>query len=162
MTQSRLKELLHYDEDTGIFTVKLNTGGSRKVGAISGSQRKDGYVYIGLDKKHYLAHRLAWLYVNGEYPAEIDHINKIKNDNSILNLRGCNHYENCLNNSYRGNNTSDVAGVSYYKTYDKWMAYININKKRKTLGYFADKADAIQARLDAEVKHGYHINCGIK
>ena len=83
LTQERLKELLHYDEETGLFTRKTRVA-SRMKGTISGARHNKGYVQIMIDGDNYLAHRLAWFYVYGEWPKnQIDHINRIKTDNKI-------------------------------------------------------------------------------
>src|SRR5690606_33911522 len=86
LTQARLKQLLDYDPTTGIFTRRVSRGGMKK-GSVAGFTSVKGYTVIGVDGKLYSAHRLAWLYVYGVMPREIDHRNRVKTDNSILNLR---------------------------------------------------------------------------
>ena len=86
--------------------------------------------------------------------ANYDHIDRNELNNQKSNVRPCTIQENARNCSLRSDNTSGVTGVSFDKRYDKWAAYINIDKnKRKFLGYFSDKQDAISARLQAEKKY---------
>ena len=88
LTQSELKELLNYNPQTGIFTRKTHLNKHCKINDIAGHKTKHGYVTINIKSKIYYAHRLAWLYVHGEMPKNvIDHINRIKHDNSAKNLR---------------------------------------------------------------------------
>ena len=87
LTQKRLKELLDYDPKTGIFTWKY-ANNNRKAGSKAGYKAKDGYIAISIDSKRYLAHRLVWLFVYGHFPKyDIDHINRIRDDNRIENLQ---------------------------------------------------------------------------
>lgn len=86
LTQARLKELMAYDEGTGVFTryKSVQRGGKQ----VSCTPNKDGYFSANIDRKTYVQHRLAWLYVHGAFPeGHIDHINRIKTDNRICNLR---------------------------------------------------------------------------
>ena len=95
LSQKYLREALHYDPDTGIFTWKVATASCVKVGAEAGCVKNDGYRAIGMGGKSYKAHRLAWLYVHGEWPKEqIDHINHIRTDNRMENLRPASGGEN--------------------------------------------------------------------
>ena len=85
LTAERLREVLDYDPDTGVFTRKVRTASSVKVGDVAGSLNGKGYIRIRVDGRLYFAHRLAWLYVHGEWPVDqVDHINGIKNDNRIV------------------------------------------------------------------------------
>ena len=163
LTQERLKELLHYDRDTGDFTWAVGRRGVRK-GAIAGSyQTKLGGTYriIKVEWVNYKAHRLAWLYVYGTFPPElIDHHDGDGTNNRILNLHCCNHSQNSRNQKMPKNNKSGCIGVSWGRTSKKWKALISDKKKRIYLGVYADIDDAIKARHDAEVKYCYHLNHG--
>lgn len=97
LTQDRLRELLHYDPDTGVFT-NIKPRHRVKVGDIAGSNSGKGYLQIQIDQKRYSAHRLAWLYTYGRFPEEfIDHINGNPSDNRIVNLREVTQRENLQN-----------------------------------------------------------------
>ena len=99
ITQEYLKSVLYYDKDTGLFTWKIsNKKGHVKEGKLAGSKDNRGYVKIQINKKDYTAHRLAWFYIYGEWPKQvIDHINRIKFDNRIENLRDVSVLENNKN-----------------------------------------------------------------
>ena len=134
LTQERLKELLHYDTETGFFTWrKIEVKNQVKVGDIAGSL-SSGYVYICVDQTSYRANRLAWLYEYGYFPEhEVDHKNRIKNDNRICNLREVSHQCNMRNVDILNTNTSGVTGVTFCNTFKKWRAKIERNKKTKIL-----------------------------
>lgn len=157
LTQQRLKELLSYDQGTGIFIWSTKKSKRIKIGDIAGCKNPDGYIYIRVDGKGYFAHRLAWLYVYEKMPEkEIDHINEIRDDNRMCNLRLANHQENGQNQSNpRTHNTSGFLGVSWHKCGKKWRAYITLNGKIKHLGYFNTAEEAHAAYLCA--KREYHL-----
>ena len=151
LTQERLQELLSYDPETGIFT-NLKSRGRVKIGAVAGSKNPNGYIYIAIDSKKYRAHRLAWLYVHGNFPAnQIDHINEVKDDNRIVNLRLATNLENHQNQSSpRTNNTSGYLGVIWDKFSGKWRARIKVNGKQKHLGCFDTGEEASEAYVTAK------------
>lgn len=149
LTQQRLKELLTYDYDSGLFYRKLIIGSKGKLGDLAGHiSKRLGYRIISVDGKQYLAHRLAWLYLYGEWPPyQVDHINRDRTDNKANNLRlATNRSEQMQNQNIRKDNTSGHQGVRWYSPYKKLVAYITVNKKRKTIGYFLNIEDAITAR----------------
>ena len=161
ISQTELKVLVDYSQSTGLFTRLIKTSSRVKVGDIAGYVHKiNGYRYIRAEGKSYRAHRLAWFYMTGEWPKEIDHINHIKTDNRWENLREVTHQENGKNRSKSKNNTSGVTGVSRSKQTSKWAAHIRINGKLRCLGSFTDKFEAICCRKSAENKHGFHPNHG--
>ena len=159
ITRKELKNILHYDKKTGIFTSKVALGSIKK-NQIMGCVNKRGYILIGINKKTYRSHLLAWPYSYGEYPTRLDHKNHIKTDNRIDNLRKVTQQENCKNQAKPKNNTSDVVGVHWIEKNKRWRAYISIDKKRKYLGCYASFSDAVDARKDAEILYGYHENHG--
>lgn len=155
LTQARLKELLHYDPETGVFTRVCIPGKRSDLDGAQAGFDSNGYVYICVDYQKYPAHRLAWLYMTGEWPRdEIDHCSRVRSDNRWDNLREASHFQNMLNQSIRATNTSGVIGVSWDRQTSKWRAHITIGRKMRSLGRFADKADAIAARNAAAVAVG--------
>ncbi len=151
LTQKKLKELLHYDPETGIFTWKVRAANRIRSGDVSGHKNKKSYIVIGIDGKSYKAHRLAWLYVYGYFPKnDTDHIDRIKHHNWIKNLRDASRACNLRNCGNRKNNTSGIKGVCWDKKMEKWMARIAINGKDKHLGRYKDFDDAVCARLAGE------------
>jgi len=163
ITQSQLKEQLHYNPDTGIFTNRVYRSGRALKGAIAGHIcNTHGYVIIKINEKRYQAHRLAWLYMYGNFPKDdIDHINHNRADNQIVNIRAVSRQENLRNKSKSKNNTSGVIGVSWSKNAKKWYAKIAVFYKQIHLGYFTDKSDAVNARKEAEKQYGFHKNHGV-
>ena len=160
LTQERLKELLHYNPETGLFTWRMRRGGTARKGSIAGGIEPSGYLKICIENKIYRSHRLAWLYVHGYFPEhEIDHRDRDRSNNKINNLREASHQCNSLNHSKRCDNLSGVTGVWWDNGNKKWAAYISISSKRKWLGRFKSKLKAVQARWDAEVKHGFPNCC---
>ena len=160
ITQARLKELLTYDPDNGLFIWNESRGPLFK-GTVAGSIKHSGYIHIQIDKTVCMAHRLAFLYMTGEYPEETDHINHNKADNSFANLREVTHRENMRNQKIRSNNTSGMQGVTYNKRCKKWQAWI-MDQKRVHLGLFSQLNDAKKARRIAEDSLGFHDNHGAK
>lgn len=159
ITQEELKARLRYDLNTGVFTHRISAGG-RKVGAKAGSCVR-GYIKIGVMYQSYLAHRLAWLYIHGEWPKMIDHINHDRADNRMDNLREVSNAQNMRNAKMYSSNTSGVMGVSWMKHIKKWDAFIYREHRKKSLGYFSDKQEAINVRKEAERQMGYHKNHGL-
>ena len=136
LTQEYLKSVLNYDQETGIFTWKEKISDKIVIGKIAGSNNK-GYIQIRLNKKLYFSHRLAWLYVYGEFPKYmIDHINNNPADNRICNLREATNQQNQFNRKLSKANTSGIKGVCWSKQYNKWIARIRANGKRIYLGCF--------------------------
>ena len=161
ITQSRLKELLEYDSETGIFIRKVTTCSRAKTGDIAGGLTSYGYTRIMIDSKFYQCHRLAFLYMTGKFPKDqTDHINHVKDDNRWENLREADYAMNTRNASRRSDNKSGHTGVHLDKASNKWEAQIQIKGKSKYLGQFIKKADAIAARVAANIKYGYHPNHG--
>ena len=150
LTQERLKELLSYDCETGLFTRRYSMN-RHKEGSIAGAPHNKGYVQIMVDLKNYLAHRLAWLYVYGKFPdGQIDHINRIKTDNRIANLRDVDGSINQLNNGLRKHNSSGATGVMKDTRSNKWEAQIIFENKRYYLGRYDTVAEAKVVRETKE------------
>lgn len=140
LTHSELIELLHYDQDTGIFTRKAKhySKSAFKIGDIAGSLTNKGYVVIMVKAKKYSAHRLVWLYVYGKFPSmDIDHKNGIRNDNRLCNLREASSSQNSMNYGVPSNNTTGFKGVSFFKRTGRWKASAKLNGHPYHLGYFS-------------------------
>ena len=116
-----------------------------------------GYIVIGYDGKIYMAHKLAWFYVYGYFPeTEIDHINKIRDDNRIENLREVSHSCNLKNCGVPKNSTTGIKGVSFLKKYQRYVPTVrDQNGRVVSLGSFDNLYDAAVARFNAEVKYRY-------
>jgi len=162
-SQEFLREILDYDAETGFFTWKVRRNKRIEVGARAGRREGNGYRYLGIDGKSYLEHRLVWVYVHGEQPKEqIDHINGIKDDNRISNLRAATALDNVTNRPITKRSKSGVMGVRWIKDIGKWEAAVFLNRKKNTLGYYLDFFEAVCARKSAERKMGFHANHGRK
>lgn len=161
LTQAELKSRLHYDQNTGLFTAIIKTAKRVKIGDISGSVNSDGYVNIFVKNVSYKSHRLVWLYLYGKFPeGQIDHINGIKNDNRLCNLRECTQQQNHKNVGIRASNTSGYKCVSFNKRAEKWTARCHAGKKRYFLGYFDSAIDAsIAYETFAKKHHGEFYYC---
>jgi hypothetical protein len=151
ITLGRVRELLSYDPETGIFTWIGRTSNRITVGDRAGRDTGNGYRRIAIDGYSYYEHHLAWFLVYGEWPEnEIDHIDGKGFSNRIANLRKATPAQNRQNAVLRRTNKSGRTGVSWAKNIGKWEAYIWVNYKKKPLGYFDDLQDAGAAYLAAK------------
>lgn len=156
MTQEYIKSVLDYNRDTGVFTRKVSMANGRfKAGSIAGYTNKRGYVILNILKKNRRAHRVAFLYMTGSMPEQVDHINRIKNDNRWINLREADAFINMKNQPTCGNNECKFRGV--YKCRDKFRARIGDKGKLVQLGNFDTFEEAKNARIKAEIELGYII-----
>lgn len=161
ITHKKLQETLHYDKTTGIFIWKVTKNSRALEGEIAGSLNDRGYHRIRIDKKSYYSHRLAWLYEHGNLPVnQIDHINHIKSDNRIINLREATSTENQKNRSKSTRNKSGVVGVYWSKNHSKWTSAIGVNRKLIHLGMFTNFKEAVLSRKEAEKHFKFHENHG--
>lgn len=156
MTKENLVKHFICDPETGLITRRyLPKNGKNGFG----SKNNTGYVCISFNRKKYLAHRLIWLFVHGSFPkGMIDHINRIKTDNRISNLREVSNSENMQNIGFIKSNKSGIKGVSFKKSTGKWVANISIGGKAIFLGSHDDKESAAQAYKDAQkIYHPYSL-----
>ena len=161
ITQERLKELLHYDPETGVFVWKISPSNNVKIGSVAGGINQNGYCRIMIASKSYFSHRLAWLFVYGYLPLkQLDHIDHNTKNNLISNLREVNHSEN-QQNLIKANsaNKSGFLGVITFPHRENFQARINIKGKQIHLGMFDTPEEAHQAYLDAKRK--LHSTCTI-
>ena len=141
ITQEYLKTILHYNEITGVFTwLKPRASNKVKIGNIAGSINKQGYSQISIGYKKYKAHRLAWIYVHGNLPNIIDHIDGNTLNNSIINLRNVTSRKNSSNSKNHRN--GKLIGAHFHKQSNKWRSYIYINNKQEYLGVFKTELEA--------------------
>ncbi|TPJ97631.1 HNH endonuclease [Mesorhizobium sp. B2-5-9] len=157
ITQESLKEILHYDPVTGIFTWLVAKSMSVKVGMCAGTQVGiGGHVRIKIDGTSYYAHRLAWLYVHGKWPnGDLDHRNVVKSHNWVANLREATPSQNRANAPLRPDNSSGFKGVYWRPERGLWHAQIRKDGKCYHLGYFAAIEAAAEAyRIAALDLHG--------
>jgi hypothetical protein len=160
LTQERLKEVLNYDLETGIFTWAISRINAPR-GKIAGSIDRNKYVIIVIDGVRYRAHRLAWFYVYGFYPEEVDHQNHVRSDNRMLNLRATDRSGNGRNMSKPSDNKSGVVGVCLAQWRSKRPNKWEVRACGKFLGYFDDFFEAVCKRKSAEVQLNFHPNHGI-
>ena len=155
LSHAYLREILHYSVITGQF-YWLKPRKGVKSDDVAGTLQDDCYKRIKIDHKIYRAHRLAWFWVTGEWPANmIDHKNGIKDANCWLNLREATRSQNNCNTSVYSNNASGYKGITWCKDSKKWQARIMLSRKPKHLGYFEYIEAAYAARLKAEKQlHG--------
>lgn len=155
LTAARLREVLHYESLTGVFTWLVQTQRLQtKVGDVAGGIKPSGYVCIGIDGKRYRAHRLAWLWMTGQWPVDqIDHINGIRSDNRLSNLREASRSLNSQNQRRAySNNKTGFLGVSWSKQAKKYHATIMANGNDHHLGYFTTPELAYTTYLTAKRK----------
>ena len=160
ITSERLKESFAYNPETGLFT-RIKKG-NKPIGHVSGVvDTSTGYVRLGIGNKVFHAHRLAVLYMTGNYPEkhiEVDHINRNRSDNRWENLRITDSTGNNMNLSKRKDNTSGHTGISYIN--NKFWARIQLRRKTINLGYYATLEEAVEARQFAEKQLGFNENHG--
>lgn len=160
LTVEQLRDALDYDAETGVFVWKIRPSKAVKAGDVAGcTEKRIGYITIGIAKRIYKAHRLAWLHAHGEWPKGlIDHINGDKADNRITNLRDVFADGNSQNvRKPNRRNKSGFMGVIWYQ--NKWRASMSVNGKSKWLGDYSTPEEAHQVYLEA--KRTYHAACTI-
>ena len=151
---SDFMEYLSYNPDSGLFTWIKRPSNRVKVGDPAGSYHPKGYLSISLKNNAVLSHRLAWAMFTGSWPSdEIDHVNGVRDDNRIANLREATRSQNMHNTKRYCVNTSGVKGVSWYKKYGKWMARLYTDGAVKFLGYFDCIEDAERAVMAARIEN---------
>lgn len=144
----RLRDVFNYNSITGEFRARITTG-RRRAGSVAGCLKTNGYVTISLDGKLYFAHRLAWLYIHGDWPPSlIDHIDGVTKNNAITNLRCADKSTNAQNlkQAHRGNK-SGLLGVVEDKSKGGFASSICVKGKRYWLGVFPTALEAHEAYL---------------
>lgn len=147
LTISRLKSLLEYFPDTGRFVWKVSIG-NVKAGSPAGCDNGAGYVKIRIDNKKYRAHRLAWVYVYGVWPnKDLDHKDRVRNNNAISNLREATPKENRANSICpppppRFAQKGEEGSVWFRKDRNVWRVRLRVNGKHQQVGHFKTKGEA--------------------
>lgn len=176
MSPETLRQLLRYDSTTGkLYWLPRDASyfkGGRKGSAASWNGRRagklalnadhgDGYLSGEIFRKSVYAHRAVWVLVYGEWPVDqIDHVNGVRSDNRLINLRSVDRPENGKNQARRYDNTSGVTGVGWDKHHKKWRVRIRVNDVLINIGRYINFDEAVAARKDAESKHCFHPNHG--
>lgn len=159
LTAQRLRELLDYNAETGAFTNRVRRGGRAMPGPVIGTPKKSGHLRICIDRRYYLLHRLAWIYVHGDWPKQdIDHINGDPSDNRIANLRDVTPQVNAQNQR-KANPTSTTGIMGAGVSRGRFRARIRVGGQRLSLGFFGTADEAAAAYLDA--KRELHPGCAI-
>lgn len=155
INQTQLKELLRYDPNTGVFTWLKRISIRINVGKQAGKVNAQGYRVIGVRGKTYRGARLAWLYMTGAWPDQVDHINHDRLDDRWCNLREVDHPTNHRNLSLFKNNTSGRCGVSFLPRDRLWLSGNQVKNRQ-----FKHKSSAVAYRVMMEQAFGYHTNHG--
>lgn len=157
LTAERLRELLHYDPETGVFTRAVRTSNRTHVGDIAGTCNTLGYRSICIDSRYFAEHRLAWLYVTGRWPVDdIDHLDGNRANNAFRNLRDVPRATN-LQNQRRASRNSKTGFLGVIAYGEKFRATISLNRTHRFLGTFDTPEEAHQAYLKA--KRAIHDGC---
>jgi|ERR1019366_8996952 hypothetical protein len=151
ITAARVRELISYDPETGIF-IWIGSKQKPRNGTVAGGPHVCGYVWMRLDNIHYMAHRLAWIYMTSRWPiADIDHINTERSDNRWCNLREATRSQNRANSRKPITNTSGFKGAT--KAGNRWVAQIWQSGKMNYLGRYDTAKLANDAYLRAAIEH---------
>lgn len=159
---SRVRELFDYNPETGALLWKEKICRRIVPGVIAGRINHHGYWQVRINGRSYQAHRIAWAHVHGAWPlADIDHINGVKDDNRIANLRDVSRATNTENQrrARKDNKSTGVLGVTVHKPSGLFVAFITVARKQRNLGYFKTVEEASQAYLRA--KRDMHAGCTI-
>lgn len=153
ITAEEIRQFLNYDPNTGHFRWKARVANHTKIGTTAGSKNSKGYEQIRLRRRNYAAHRLALLYVYGDWPSgQIDHINLDPLDNRITNLRLATPSQNTANQRKRNGTSSRFKGVTKHRQMSKWQAQIKLLGKNHYLGLFDSEEAAYAAYCKAAIE----------
>lgn len=157
----RLREVIEYDAITGVMVWKVDMAGRKTAGTVAGHVSQHGYRIVQIDGQAYPAHRIAFTIYFGRSPKQfLDHINCVRDDNRIENLREADAAQNARNSQISVRNKTGIKGVSLRVKTQRWVAQIRLNRKNITLGEFKDIEDAKAAYQAASKKlHGEFGRC---
>jgi HNH endonuclease len=149
ISHERLLSVLSYSVDDGLFRWRQKLSRASIVGGVAGCANSYGHIRIVVDGRFYMAHRLAWFYVYGVWPLVIlDHINRLRSDNRISNLREANYKQNQWNINMRPSNRSGFTGVYWESSKNLWRAACMTNGVKRYLGYFRSAEEASKRYLE--------------
>lgn len=155
LTQERLKFLLTYDPESGELRRNVKVNRNTVVGSLVGSMSSTGYVQLMVDGRKYTRGRIAFFYMHGRWPVEVDHINTVRHDDRWCNIREASRGENGRNRKTPSHNKSGVHGVSWCKRNSKWLAQVKSGNKLMWQKYFDNLTDAdIEVRIARKRFHG--------
>ena len=159
MNANEAKQLFTYKPSTGVVRWLVGRNAGKEAGCYN---KAIGYIRIRYKGKYVYAHRVAAMLTYGDLPekTQIDHINHIRSDNRLENLRITDHENNGRNVSMMRTNTTGVTGVTFDKDRNKYKAQIYVDKKNKNLGVYDTLEEAAMVRKSAEFLYGYHPNHG--
>lgn len=149
----RLRELFTYDPDTGVLTRRITRAANAKAGDVVGSVDGKGYLHVNIDDKFIRVHRICFFMHYGWLPQLLDHVNRDKQDNRIVNLRPATEKQNHGNISMNRRNKSGFRGVSQNSSSGKWHAQLKINGKQTYLGRFDTPEEAYECYRRAAIAH---------
>jgi len=154
------EKLFTYNRDTGVLTWRVRVNQKVKANSIAGCRNVYGYRVVTYKGRQYKEHHIIWLLTNGEWPKMLDHINGVKWDNRLENLRESTTQENSWNQRVaQSNNSTGFLGVSWHKGHKKFISHISVNMKLKHIGYFDTAEEAHEAYL--KQKRILHSTCTI-
>lgn len=153
LTINKLKSLVHYDPITGVF-IRKTKANQTPLGSFATNKDSKGYTRVRIAGERFTAHRLAWFYMTGQWPAkEVDHKNRVRTDNRWSNLREADEFNNKRNTSVYRNNKAGFKGVSWHVCSKKWRSRIRIDGKEVNLGLFDTPEAANAAYAAAATQH---------
>lgn len=159
LTQEYLQSIFDYKDGELYWKKKTSKESNISIGDKAGSKNNHGYIQVYIKNKLYKVHRVIFLMHHGYLPTYIDHINCIKNDNRIENLRPATKSQNAINTKTRKNNTSNAKNVYWHKASKKWFVQLTVNGKQKSFGYYHDFELAELVAIEARDKyHGKFSN----
>ena len=166
LSYEEVAKLFTYDRETGVLYWRKRTRGTIRhkyvAGSSKGAKGNSGYSHVKFMGKTYKEHRIIMLLCFGHIPenAEIDHVNHIRDDNRLSNLRFVTRGENFKNKSVSSNNTTGITGVCFDKRLQKYIAHISVNNLRHFLGRYNTLEEAAAARAEANLEFNFHANHG--
>ncbi len=156
VSADELRQLFTYDPVTGIVRWAVSRAARIKVGDEAATKHDSGYKRVMVNNRNLYVHRIAWAITHGEFPEQIDHINGIRSDNRLVNLRGVTNLENCHNKCVQRQTNAGVPNVYFDKRYGTYKASVSANKSFYHLGCFKTLEEATKAVAEGRMKYQSH------